>query len=425
MTSIGAEFFDAEDDLQEDDEPQQPLSWRGDASFSDWTIIIEIESSDDENSKKETSYSVHRAILGVGPRSSTYFSTLFGTSRFKEQVDGGISRILLEECDAQVFEVMLDYIYEGTLNATTENAVALRSLARYFQCFSLLKRINAFIQTDLNITTAPLYLKHAWQRSDAKLEESARQLILTHFESLDDDALQILPIPLFTSLWTDLECDNHLKMSRVVYYFLQANTEARTATLLSELTSPITHMDVGVVSFLLEIVAQIDPQKEKDDSWLALDHLCKKCADSLVTDWRLFDTELCVRKFLNPSVQRDFRGTGRIVVRLMGASIEQAKAAYSQVLEHNHQLQAAQQRLLTQAEAQQERIDVLEESTRSQNEKLQYKKMEIAGLKIGIDTHKGRINDLQEQVTKLEEQLKTAVAVTPKAVQKKRVGWSS
>jgi len=409
--SLGAEFFDANDEDIEENEPLlQPLSWRGDASttHSDWTVVIE---SNNKEEKKETYYPVHKAILGVGPRSSMYFSTLFASQHFKEQQDGGISRITLEESDAQVFPVVLDYIYDGTLAATTDNAVALRSLARYFHCQSLLKSINEFIQQDLSITTAPTYLVQAWERSDTKLETSSRQLILTHFENIDDHALNILPTPLFTSLWNHLQCDNHSMMSRVVYYFFQSHPEARNATLLSDLTSTITHMDVRVVSGFLELVAQLDPLKEKDDSWLALDHLCKKCADSLVTDWRLFDVELCVRKFLNPSVQGDFRGTGRIAVRLMGAGIEQAKADYTRVLEHSHQLQAAHDRQSSQIQAQAERIQALQESCRTHKESSKYKDLEISGLKIGIDKHKKRIKILEEQVALLQEQLVKASIV--------------
>lgn len=419
MTSIGADFFDGDEEFLEEQQ-NKPLTWRGDASYSDWTVII-------ESNKQETKYSVHRAILGVGPRSSMYFSTLFGAHHFKEQEDGGVSRILLEEDDALVFEDLLDYLYEGTLNASTDNAVALRSLARYFQCSTLLKDINGFIQKDLSITTAPLYLKNAWQHSDTKLEESSKRLILKHFESIDDHALEILPTPLFCSLWKDVECDNHLKMSRAVYHFFQQHAEARTATLLSELTKRITHIDVQFVSGFLEMLAQLDPHKQHDGEWLALDHLCKKCADSLVTDWRCFDTELCVRKFLNPSVRGDFRGTGRIAVRLMGASIELAKADYTRVLERNHQLQAAQERLSLKIDEQKDRITLLEKSARLAKDSLTYKDLEIAGLKIGIDKHKSRINQLEEQVLKLEEELRVATSAVapPKATPKKRVGWSS
>lgn len=436
--SIGAEFFDADDELLSGEQQQAPpLSWRGDptTTHSDWTIVIEQETCSSNNNeeekkkKEETRYPVHKAILGVGPRSSTYFVTLFASSNFKEQADGGVSRMTLEPQDAQAFPVLLDYIYEGTLNATTDNAVPLRSLARYLCCQSLLKSVNAFIQQDLSIQTAPSYLVQAWEQSDSKLQTSARLLILQHFTRLDDHALEILPVPLFCSLWKEVKCDNHAMMSRIVYYFFQSQPAARTATLLSELTSPMTHMDVTVVSGFLELVAQLDPQKNKDDSWLALDHLCKKCADSLVTDWRLFDTELCVRKFLNPSVEGDFRGTGRIAVRLMGAGIEQAKADYTRVLETSHQLQVANDRLSLQLQAQEERIASLEES-------LKHKDLEVAGLQIGmqrkekraaaeLELSRKRVVELEEQVKRLQEQLSMASVAVAKTPPKKRGGWSS
>ena len=421
MSSIGAEFFDADDDLLAGEEEPQALSWRGDptTTHSDWTIIIE---ENNESQKKETKYPVHKAILGVGPRCSTYFATLFSSPNFKEQ-QYSTSRIPLNKSDASVFPIFLDYMYDGTPRdaCSTDSVVALRSLARYFHCQHLMKTVNEFIQQDLSVSTAPSYLVQAWERSDTKLETSARQLILKHFESLDDHALQILPTPLFCSIWKEVQCDNYAFMSRVAYFFFRAHPEARNATLLSELTSPITLMDVRVVSGFLELVAQLDPQKEKDDSWLALDNLCKKCADALVTDWRLFDTELCVRKFLKPSVEGDFRGTGRIAIRLMGAGIEQAKVDYTRVLAKNHQLHVANDRLSARVKEQQERLAKMEESARVAKESSRRKDLEILGLTIGLSKHKKRAAELKDQVTKLEEQLAKATA---KAAPKKRTGWA-
>ena len=76
---------------------------------------------------------------------------------------------------------------------------------------------------------------------------------------------------------------------------------------------------------------------------------------------------------------------------------------------------------------QQDRITLLEKSARLAKESLIYKDLEIAGLKIGIDKHKSRVNQLEEQVLKLEEELRVATnAVVPtKTTPKKRVGWSS
>jgi chromosome segregation ATPase len=111
----------------------------------------------------------------------------------------------------------------------------------------------------------------------------------------------------------------------------------------------------------------------------------------------------------------------------MGASIELAKADYTRVLERNHQLQAAQERLSLKIDEQKDRITLLEKGARLAKDSLTYKDLEIAGLKIGIDKHKSRINQLEEQVLKLEEELRVATSAVapPKATPKKRVGWSS
>lgn len=419
---IGANFFDLNEEETATEQVPPSLSWRADPniSHSDWTIIIQ-----QDDSKEESIYNVHKVILSVGPRSSTYFATLFSSPNFKEQSDGnGTSRIVLDKEEATTFPILLDYIYNGELQATTETAVALRSLARYFQCPSLLKAVNTFIQADLATLTAPIYLTKAFERSDTKVQESSKQLLIQHFDALTDHALDSLPIPLFCEIWSLVKSDNDARKSRMVYYYFQSQPQARTASLLSEFTSSITHMDVTVVSGFLELVAKLDPQKESREEWLQLDELCKKCACCLVQDWRLFDTELCVRKFLNPSLEGDFRGTGRIAVRLMGAGIEQAKSDYSTLLEKYHQLQATEKRLSIKVEAQEACIQSLEESIR-------HKDLEVSGLTIGMDRKlkraavelersESRVHELENQVRELQEQISAMSKATPK----KRSGWS-
>lgn len=411
--SMGTEFFDLDDDLLKEDEEQQQLSWRGDplTTHSDWTIVVST-TDEDAVSLESTTYHVHKAILGVGPRSSAYFATLFGTIVEVNEKKDSTSHINLERGDAQVFPVVLDYMYTGELDASTQNAVALRSLARYFQCRELMRAANAFIQNDLKLETVPTYLLHAWERNDEKLQEASRKLIKTHFNELNDRALRILPIELFRSILGENKTEhNHAFFSRVIYYFFEFHPEARNATLLSELTSHLTQIDLSVVGGFLQLVAQLDPL-DNQDSWLALDSLCKGCAATLVTDWRLFDTELCIYKFLNPSVEGDFRGSGRIAVRLMGAGIEQAKADYKVMLDNMQQEKAENVRLTKQVSEQQERIAQLEEKLTIVTENSQRKNLEILGLTIGLNRqkrttlqHEDQMQKLQGQIAGLEEQL--------------------
>ena len=424
---MGAEFFDLDDELLKEEEEQPQLSWRGDpmTTHSDWNIVVSA-TDDDGASSESTTYHVHKAILGVGPRSSAYFATLFGTMVEVKEKKDSTSHINLERGDAQVFPVMLDYMYTGELDASTQNAVALRSLARYFHCRELMRAANAFIQNDLKLETAPTYLLHAWEQNDEKLQEASRKLIKAHFNRLNDRALQILPIELFRSILRENKSEhNHSFFSRVIYYFFEYHPEARNATLLSELTSHLTQIDVSVVGGFLQLVAQLDPL-ENQDSWLALDSLCKGCASTLVTDWRLFDTELCIHKFLNPKKEGDFRGSGRIAVRLMGAGIEQAKADYKVMWNNMQQEKAENVRLTMQVSKQHERIAELEEKLTQVTESSQRKNLEILGLTIGLNRQKRttlqcevQIEKLQGQIAELEEQL-----LKLKVSSKRRGGWN-
>lgn len=64
---------------QQSDEATVSLSWRLPAadSLADWTIAVRVK--DDV-----TMYHVHRALLAVPPRRSTYFQLLFRQTEFTE-----------------------------------------------------------------------------------------------------------------------------------------------------------------------------------------------------------------------------------------------------------------------------------------------------------------------------------------------------
>jgi predicted nucleic acid-binding Zn-ribbon protein len=111
-------------------------------------------------------------------------------------------------------------------------------------------------------------------------------------------------------------------------------------------------------------------------------------------------------------VEGDFRGTGRIAVRLMGAGIEQAKADYKVMLANMQQEKAENVRLTKQVSEQQERIAQLEEKLMIVTENSQRKNLEILGLTIGLNRqkrttlqHEDQMQKLQGQIAGLEEQL--------------------
>jgi hypothetical protein len=172
MTSISATNVEVPDDELMDDEPAE-LSWRGDPTrtLSDWTIVL---STSDESSR---TYHVHKAVLAVGARSCRYFTTLFNAPAPPLEKQDCTSRITLDHRDTNVFPVMLDFLYAGALDVTADSAVALKSLARYFQCRELMKKVDEFLHKDLTLMTAHKYLRSASERSDEQLEESAKRLL--------------------------------------------------------------------------------------------------------------------------------------------------------------------------------------------------------------------------------------------------------
>ena len=171
-----------------------PLCWSSEPNknFVDWTIVVtSMPSSDDVSnntgedsvtldadrseegpSKKAkmepetTIYYVHKAILGLGPRSSSYFRNLFSTNGMAESVSSE-SRLELHPSAARAFPTMLDFMYARVdVAATTETAVALRHLANYFDIPSLIHYVNSFIINDMNESNIHIYVGEAQMYHD-------------------------------------------------------------------------------------------------------------------------------------------------------------------------------------------------------------------------------------------------------------------
>lgn len=91
------------------------------------------EEQDDDGTTLQA-YSVHKTRVAVGPRRSEFFTRLFAPGGPFEGATRGISHFTLPPTVARAFPVLLDYVYEGTLEAlTTENVVPLEALARCMQ----------------------------------------------------------------------------------------------------------------------------------------------------------------------------------------------------------------------------------------------------------------------------------------------------
>lgn len=169
-----------------DSENRSVAGWRlaPKESFSDWTIEIEVEDPEtDSHSSSSTSshdvypidvYHVHKTNLGCGSRSSQYFAKLFQT-HFAESSNHK-STIVLPKPAATHFPLMLDFVYEGTLEnvKSASSAAAMRYLANYFCIEDLFCQVNTtFISRNLTNETCLSYLKESLVYQDDSLGKAA------------------------------------------------------------------------------------------------------------------------------------------------------------------------------------------------------------------------------------------------------------
>lgn len=161
-------------------EEDMELSWRltPEESLSDWRIVLQLLEDDIEDAAPFIKiYDVHKNILGVGPRRSEYFSRVFRNKMVIEATKS-TSYIQLQDSAASAFPEMLDFMYKrndatAEINATSENAVALRHLAQYFGIPALFLSINKFIKSDLQVWNATIYLAEAELYRDEKIVSAA------------------------------------------------------------------------------------------------------------------------------------------------------------------------------------------------------------------------------------------------------------
>ena len=348
--AVGESYFNLDGDTElytiesEESDEGLLLSWRGDpeVTMSDWRIIIVTKTH------KPRTYYVHKRILSSGPRSSKYFTMLFGNSKTtpskhlkrKDIVSNNSStKIELEERDGKNIPDLLDYIYAGASmsslscggtvataasstmspmpsvqmqmqsirsnssveddtsiclgeNIDTNNAVSLRHLSRLFGCEALTLAINKFIQRDLSFKTGPIYYKHAHEYKDDRLADAARRLCSEHFEEISVKSILRLPLNLLKELVDSLKCSERkgantsLVLSEVVYLYLEHHPQHISAANLLDLTDPLTMPKIGPEP-AIGFTALVKDLGSKDTMvhWIRLADLCKRCADAVVGEF--------------------------------------------------------------------------------------------------------------------------------------------
>jgi hypothetical protein len=218
-------------------EARPVLSWREspETSLADWTLKIVVA---DSSGRRATEYHCHKTALGVGPRSLPYFERIFQGSGLAEHAVG-TSEIELQASAADAIPVLLDYVYQGTLEATTGNAAALMYLARYFHGQAAFTAVQDFIQKDLNYKTAPTYFAEATLYSLEKAAASAADLCAEHCDSINVGALNVLTAPLLLSVLQSTKLKHtseHLSLH--VASFCGAHAKELNGGLLLAMTTP-------------------------------------------------------------------------------------------------------------------------------------------------------------------------------------------
>lgn len=279
-----------------------PLSWWHSSDpelddISDWAIDVCIEESEEKQS-----YHVHKSVLAYGARSCGYFETQFSTKAATAELKNNTSRIRLDQEQAKAFPKMLDFLYgvdQLDSNApnivTTDNAVVLRSLARYFFCPALLKEVNSFIGRDLKPKTAVQYLCSAIAYCDELVRDSAKNLILEKYNSVTKDtSLADLPFETLRSIVCSPEFSKcyHASASADILKYFEKHSDELTAQKLCGLTAKLTAVSESAADGLLGLVRQLmDRNEVSKDAWPALYRVCNLCVSSMASDWHMIGTQ--------------------------------------------------------------------------------------------------------------------------------------
>ena len=137
------------------------LSWRSDpaASFSDWTI--EVATIEHKQITCSSFYHCHSNVLVWGPRKSDVFIQLF-QERMRQVPQTTITQIELPPSEAQVFPVLLDYLYcETSFSLSADHICPVYILAERFQNEQLMSEIQKIVENSLDFEQSMEFLSHA------------------------------------------------------------------------------------------------------------------------------------------------------------------------------------------------------------------------------------------------------------------------
>lgn len=337
MSNVNSEY----DSDTEPPNEEWPI-WRMDpqASLSDWTIEITVnEGNELDEPAPSTTYHVHKQSLAVGPYKSEYFSRLFqDNGRFAESNEC-TSKISLHPLQAECFDALLDYLYIGKLNITTQTATALYTMATYFDIQRLRWEAKRFCQKDISEnggTAWYLYYEHSGYLNDDKILTAATNAFCTNFMTLDASTSRLVTNLFEPKIWIAMlqkrpehassEENFSLRMSEMIAAFTQNHNDKIEPEIFHQLTRKelLPYIHHGAAMDLIDSERRIvgHEQQQKQDE---LSELQKRCIRSLSTNWDKLNADIKVHLITKAKNQSPF-----VLAEILGSTLSSAQQSYQE-----------------------------------------------------------------------------------------------
>ena len=210
------------------------LDWRQNPniSLSDWTVVV-------YDGKESAVYHIHKSEVGLGPRRSKFLAAKFDEDEHADVTDPN-TEVYLPSRVAALFPEFLDYVYSDTLQLTTRNVLALKHLANHFDVRALYKKTDSFVQSDLNLKTAPTYCTEADLVLDEDVQKKAVQIMAENFGRMDMTVITQLPAKMFKEVLSSphLDVESEFLSNKVAQFMRFTDGSAMSDEMLFMLTHP-------------------------------------------------------------------------------------------------------------------------------------------------------------------------------------------
>lgn len=160
-----------------------------DELFADVTISVE---------GKE--FQLHRLVLSA---QSCFFRSMF-TSNLKEAHNRVIE---LQDVSESVFQLLVDYIYHGTVKLRAEELQETYEVADMYQLTALFEECSRFLARTVQVRNCLQVMWLADQHSDVELYTAAKHCAKSHLSQLQDtEEFLHLPLRLLTDILAGKSC---------------------------------------------------------------------------------------------------------------------------------------------------------------------------------------------------------------------------